>query len=157
MQGGTATEVGFDAKVLFQPQFSILDTVPKLDLGPDATRVFDYQEAWKALAHPEPVDYTRYECVCPSWDNTPRRGDASWVLHNSSPEAYQAWLELALRRALERPAAERLVFLNAWNEWAEGAHLEPDQRSGLAYLQATRRALERVGAFSLAHREMTPA
>ncbi len=155
--GWDSTEVGFDAKVLFQPQFSILDTVPKLDLGPDATRVFDYQEAWKALAHQEPVDYTRYECVCPSWDNTPRRGDASWVLHNSSPEAYQAWLELALRRALERPAAERLVFLNAWNEWAEGAHLEPDQRSGRAYLQATRRALERVGAFSLEHRQMTPA
>ena len=155
--GWDATEVGFDAKVLFQPQFSILDTVPKLDLGPDATRVFDYQAAWKVLAHPEPVDYTRYECVCPSWDNTPRRGDASWVLHNSSPEAYQAWLELALRRALERPAAERLVFLNAWNEWAEGAHLEPDERSGLAYLQATRRALERVGASGVAHREMIPA
>ena len=126
--GWDATDVGFDAKVLFQPQFSILDTVPKLDLGHDTTRAFDYQEAWKVLAQPEPVDYTRYECVCPSWDNTAPPGDTSWVLHNSSPEAYQSWLELALRRTLDRPAADRLVFLNAWNEWAEGAYLEPDQR-----------------------------
>jgi glycosyltransferase involved in cell wall biosynthesis len=155
--GWDATSVGFDAKVLFQPQFSILDTVPKLDLGPDATRVFDYQEAWKVLAHPDPVDYARYDCVCPSWDNTARRGDASWVLHNSSPEAYQAWLELALRRALDRPAAERLVFLNAWNEWAEGAYLEPDRRNGLAYLEATRRAREGVGAGGVTRRETVPA
>jgi hypothetical protein len=155
--GWDATDVGFDAKVLFQPQFSILDTVPKLDLGPDATRVFDYQEAWKVLAHPEPVDYTRYDCVCPSWDNTARRGDASWVLHNSSPDAYQAWLELALRRAMDQPEAERLVFLNAWNEWAEGAYLEPDQRHRLAYLEATRRARERVGALGEAQRETVPA
>ena len=88
-----------------------------------------------------PLRYHRYECVCPSWDNTARRGEDSWVLHNSTPEAYQEWLELAIRRTLERPGSDRLVFLNAWNEWAEGAHLEPDQRHGLAYLEATKRAL----------------
>jgi len=139
--GWDATTVGFDAKVLFQPQFSSLDTVPKLDLGPETMRVFDYQEAWKVLADPEPVDYPRYECVFPSWDNTARRGEDAWVLHNSSPEAYQEWLELAVSRTLERPGPDRIVFLNAWNEWAEGAHLEPDERHGLAYLEATRRAL----------------
>ena len=61
-------------------------------------------------------------------------------------EAYQEWLELAIRRTLERPGSDRLVFLNAWNEWAEGAHLEPDQQHGLAYLEATKRALERAAA-----------
>ncbi|HEY2325113.1 MAG TPA: glycoside hydrolase family 99-like domain-containing protein, partial [Thermoanaerobaculia bacterium] len=146
--GWDATRVGFDAKVLFQPQFSILDTVPKLDLGPEATRVFDYQEAWPILAEPDPVDYPRYDCVCPSWDNTARRGQESWVIHNSTPEAYQEWLELAIRRTLDRPQSEQLVFVNAWNEWAEGAHLEPDQRWGLSYLEATRRAVERT---SVAH------
>jgi glycosyltransferase involved in cell wall biosynthesis len=145
-EGWDARQVGFDGKVLFQPQFSILGRQPRLELGPEATRVFDYQEAWRALADPPPVGYERYECVFPSWDNTARRGDDSWVLHNSSPEAYQNWLELAIRRTLERPRRDRLVFLNAWNEWAEGAYLEPDQRYGLAYLEATRRALERASA-----------
>ena len=145
-EGWDATEVGFDAKVGFQPQFTVLDTVPKLDLGPETMRVFDYPEAWKVLADLKPVDYLRYECVCPSWDNTARRGADSWLLHNSTPEAYQEWLELAIRRTLERPPSQRLVFLNAWNEWAEGAHLEPDQQHGLEYLEATKRALERTSA-----------
>src|SRR5262249_47306635 len=122
-EGWDATQVGFDGKVLFQPQFSILGRQPRLDVGPTATRVYDYQQAWRALADPPPVDYHRYECVCPSWDNTARRGEDAWILHDSSPAAYQEWLELAIRRTLERPASDRLLFLNAWNEWAEGAHL----------------------------------
>ena len=102
-EGWDASQVGFDGKVLFQPQFSILGRQPRLDVGPATARVYDYQQAWRALADPPPVGYHRYECVCPSWDNTARRGEDAWVLHNSSPEAYQEWLELAIRRTLERP------------------------------------------------------
>ena len=145
-EGWDANQVGFDAKVLFQPQFSILGRQARLDVGPATARIYDYGQASRALADPPPVGYHRYECVCPSWDNTARRGTDSWVLHNSSPEAYQEWLELAIRRTLDRPGSDRLVFLNAWNEWAEGAYLEPDQRCGLAYLEATKRALERASA-----------
>jgi Glycosyltransferase WbsX/Glycosyl transferases group 1 len=143
-EGWDASHVGFDGKVLFQPQFSILGRQPQLGVGPEAARVYDYQRAWRGLADHSPVEYTRYECVCPSWDNTARRGEDAVILHNSSPEAYQEWLELAIRRTLERPKSDRLIFLNAWNEWAEGAHLEPDQRHGLAYLEATRNALSRI-------------
>jgi len=145
-EGWDASQVGFDGKVLFQPQFSILGRQPRLRLGPGTARVYDYRQACRALADPPPVDYHRYECVCPSWDNTARRGDDAWVLHNSSPAAYQEWLELAVRRTLEWPASDRLLFLNAWNEWAEGAHLEPDQQHGLAYLEATKTALKRAAA-----------
>jgi hypothetical protein len=149
-EGWDARQVGFDAKLLFQPQFSILARQLRLEVGPEATRVFDYQQAWRALADPAPVEYDRYECVFPSWDNTARRGEDAWVLHGSTPEAYQEWRELAIRRMLERPGSDRLVFLNAWNEWAEGAYLEPDQRHGLGYLQATRKALDRMSALSSA-------
>ena len=144
--GWDATEVGFDAKILFQPQFSILQTVPPLDVsGPESLRVFDYDDAWPVLSRPDPVSYRRYETVCVGWDNSPRAEERGWVLHNSTPEAYESWLQAAIERAQEEPPEHRLVFLNSWNEWAEGAHLEPDTLHGHAYLEATRSALETLG------------
>src|ERR1043165_8313219 len=141
--GWGATEVGFDAKILFQPQFSILNTVPRLEVdAPESLRVFGYEEAWRTLSDPEPVSYRRYETVCAGWDNSPRTREHGWLLHDSTPEAYEAWLRKAIDRAQQLPPDERFVFLNAWNEWAEGAHLEPDLLHGHGYLEATRRALE---------------
>lgn len=140
--GWDATQVGFDAKVLFQPQFSILRTVPRIPIpGNEEFQVYDYHEAWPVLANPEPVPYRRYDTVFPSWDNSPRRGEKAVVLHNSTPEAYEQWLRHAVAKARTQAPEHRIVFLNAWNEWGEGCHLEPDLPNGRAYLEATRRAL----------------
>jgi len=144
--GWDATAVGFDAKVLFQPQFSLLGTVPRLDVGSSRTRIFSYDDAWPVLAMPPPVSYPRFETVFPGWDNTARRGADAWVVHGNSPESYEAWLRLAVERALVRAPDERIVFVNAWNEWAEGAHLEPDRRHGRSFLEATRRVVAGAGA-----------
>lgn len=139
--GWDATRVGFDAKLLFQPQFSILSSVKRLHVPTSRLRCFDYEDAWPVLARPDPVPYLRYDTVFPSWDNTPRRGEEGWVLHNSTPEAYEKWLRFAVERTMARPSDQRVVFINAWNEWAEGAHLEPDRGCGRSYLDATGRAL----------------
>jgi lipopolysaccharide biosynthesis protein len=79
--------------------------------------------------------------VTPGWDNTPRRQDHGFALQRSTPGVFQAWLEqvIAQTRA-HRHGDERLVFVNAWNEWAEGAYLEPDQVFGHTYLEAVRNA-----------------
>jgi len=93
------------------------------------------------LAKPS-VDYKRFRCATPGWDNSPRRSGGATLLHDSTPEAYEAWLRALVRETQERrDGEERLLFINAWNEWAEGNHLEPDQRHGLAYLEATARSL----------------
>jgi len=139
--GWDATQVGFDAKVLFQPQFSLLGTVPRLDVGPSQTRVFDYDTAWPLLASPPPVAYPRFDTVFPGWDNSARRGEESWVVHGNTPASYEEWLRCAVNRTLTRPPDQRVVFINAWNEWAEGAHLEPDRKHGRGFLEATRRAV----------------
>ncbi len=145
--GWDATEVGFDAKVLFQPQFSLLAKTPRLRVGDlDALQIYDYERSWPMLADAPPVPYLRFETVFPGWDNSARRGSDAVVMHNSTPEAYGAWLRTAVERAVERRAPEPLVFVNAWNEWGEGAHLEPDVRHGRGYLEATRRALDTVRA-----------
>jgi len=141
--GWDATAVGFDAKVLFQPQFGkLMTSAPRIPIaGARDLQVYDYREAWKVFDSIDPVPYTRYECVCPSWDNTARVGDKAVVLHNAAPAHYEQVLQRAIDRARSRPADQRMVFINAWNEWAEGCHLEPDQRHGTAYLAATKRAL----------------
>ena len=145
--GWDATEVGFDAKVLFQPQFGWLMTHVANEYGriavPDQEelQVYDFDVVRVAVRDIEPVHYRRYETVFPSWDNSPRVGKRAVVMHNASPSGYGEWLSDAIGRARTEPSEHRIVFVNAWNEWAEGCHLEPDLRHGHAYLEATRRAL----------------
>lgn len=87
----------------------------------------------------------RFGTVTPSWHNTPRRQDDAYVFHRTSPGAFQAWLEAVVEYTREQNCGEeRIVFLNAWNDWAEGAHLEPDQRFGHGCLKAVPNALEHV-------------
>ena len=80
------------------------------------------------------------------WDNTARRSTlGSWTYWGLTPKTYKTWLKDII---LESKVIHKdnkdfdMVFVNSWNEWAEGSHLEPDCRYGYAYLQATREALE---------------
>ena len=80
--------------------------------------------------------------VCPSWDNTARRMERASFWINSSPEIYYHWLDIIVQRYKRTlQPQQRFVFINAWNEWAEGCHLEPDEKYGYAWLNATRLAL----------------
>jgi hypothetical protein len=95
--------------------------------------------------------YKRFPGVMTSWDNTPRKKKAGHVFIDATPEVYEMWLRHAVdvaRRTL--PEGERLVFVNAWNEWAEGAHLEPDRKNGRTYLEATRRVVAGQSGWRLA-------
>jgi lipopolysaccharide biosynthesis protein len=111
-----------------------------------AGHVYDYNRTkWSFLDELRELSSSRkvYPGVMPSWDNTARRRNQSSIWVNASPESYYDWLcqvSNFLRR--NRPHEEKLVFINAWNEWAEGCHLEPDQLFGYAWLNATRLALE---------------
>lgn len=90
------------------------------------------------------ADYRLFPGVCPSWDNEARNPRKGRSFFNANPVAFEDWLYRAGKRAQAAPPAERLVFVNAWNEWAEGAVLEPDRHNGFANLVAVRRALERL-------------
>ena len=86
--------------------------------------------------------YPLLRTVMPSWDNSPRRRERAHAFLNASPEVYGHWLQQMVRQTRQlKFGDERLVFINAWNEWAEGSSLEPDHERGHAYLQATARAL----------------
>lgn len=100
--------------------------------------VVDYSEVANFYLNAQPPPSEVFRCVFPSWDNTARRGNQSIVVIGSSPENYEFWLSGAIRTsASASPNKDSLVFINAWNEWAEGCHLEPDRRHGRGFLEAT--------------------
>jgi lipopolysaccharide biosynthesis protein len=137
--------LGFDAAAEFPPHgfapTRINQTVS--GLSPEFRGwVYEYEEAVRlSLQKPRP-SYIRYRGVMTSWDNTARRGADGHIYRGASPGAYESWLRAVIAETETRPQEEQLVFINAWNEWAEGAHLEPDQRDGHAWLEATARALK---------------
>jgi hypothetical protein len=139
------TPLGFDAAVEFPPhgiEGHRLDHRVS-DLHPEFQgKIHDYQDAVDfSLARPAPP-YRLHRCVMASWDNTPRRLLRAHVWHEATPAEYERWLRGVVEAASVDPNdPEPVVFINAWNEWAEGAHLEPDEAWGHAYLIATRRAL----------------
>jgi lipopolysaccharide biosynthesis protein len=139
------SDLGFDACVEFPPQGL---AVPCSKTAETITREgfvgvrYDYEATvLESICRPA-VNYKRHPCVFPSWDNTPRqplRGD-SFV--HATPEAFQVYVEEKLDEVTQQFVGdERLLFINAWNEWAEGTHLEPDEKFGHRWLEAVRDAV----------------
>jgi hypothetical protein len=138
---------GFDLAIEFPPHKlardlpNINDSLPALNpafrgFAIEYQAVVEMSKGW-----PEP-DFDLARGVFPGWDNEARKPQQGYLFAHRSPARYRDWLSFAIDYARRRPiAGEALVFVNAWNEWAEGAFLEPDRRNGYAYLQATRDAL----------------
>jgi hypothetical protein len=103
---------------------------------------YDYRKYSEDPRHNKYPGYKRFPCIMPSWDNSPRRklGNAAIFL-NSSPKLYFEWFNRLSRNYRPYSEEENFIFINAWNEWAEGAHLEPCQKWGKANLIATKKAL----------------
>lgn len=144
--GAEPSKYGFDASMEFPPhQMPAMTVVPDKMINPDFSGViYDYRDVALKYMSKNAPGYVRFRGVITSWDNTARRPNNSHIFAYSTPEVYQEWLEGVIAQTREQNCGdERIVFINAWNEWAEGAHLEPDQRFGHGYLKATNNALSR--------------
>ncbi len=148
-------DINFDAAVEFAPDWMSSGkrlqadsdlpgkAVGKLGSVCDQHEVYSYETLVDAMMSKELPAYQWFRCITPSWDNTARRSTGAKIYVGSSPQKYQAWLRAALDITNACQSGEqRIVFINAWNEWAEGNHLEPDVKHGHAFLEATRQALE---------------
>jgi lipopolysaccharide biosynthesis protein len=159
---GDPAKLGFDAAVEFAPDWllvgpSLAETARgmishRLGMKRGGLRIHDYQSVARRMTQKPPTSYQRFPCVTPSWDNSPRRQGDPLILRNSTPDAYGDWLRSASLTAPRTPGGDSLVFINAWNEWGEGAHLEPCQRWGRAYLEAHSRVRKSVAAIGTAER-----
>jgi O-antigen biosynthesis protein len=142
----TPSQLGFDAGAEFVPHRLpyLIDNALSTNLDGSHT-VYEYDDVAAAYLDRPATDWQRYPCVATGWDNTPRRqaGDA-FILRNATPDGYARWLNEAVSRQSQSEGGDGIVFVNAWNEWAEGAHLEPGVQWGRAYLEATRDVLRRL-------------
>jgi O-antigen biosynthesis protein len=143
-------EFGFDAALALAPNETVVSRMaPSIAPNPDcASTIYEYRDLVTASQSDRPAGYVRLPCVAPMWDNDARQPGTGVVFANSSPALYGEWLERACQDALEQPSSveKSVVFINAWNDWAQGAHLEPDRHFGYAYLQATADAVRKFPA-----------
>ena len=143
---------GLDGAIEFPPHKLAVDlpavnneiNISDPDFVGEVFRYDDLVTRSLAAAHP---DFPLIKTAVPSWDNDARRQGAGMTFTGSTPAKYEAWLRELIQLAEQRPFfGERLVCVNAWNEWCEAAYLEPDLHFGSAYLNATGRAVAGVAA-----------
>jgi lipopolysaccharide biosynthesis protein len=143
--------LGFDAAVEFQPDWRRIRASParlamrRVGRALGVSRfeptftTHDYGSLTRSALNAPSPSYPRFPCVTPGFDNSARRAKGAVILTDTSPERYGRWVAQTLQTT-----APELLFVNAWNEWGEGAHLEPCQRWGRGYLEAHRDAVARV-------------
>lgn len=138
-------EVGADALVEFPPHkfngiHSMPSKMPEFINKNFKGSIVDYSKVVTQSAKRKRPDFTLYRGVVPSWDNTARRQNTPTIFYGSSPELFADWLSYirAYTRDTFQNRDDKLMFVNAWNEWGEGCHLEPDQRWGFRYLEAVK-------------------
>jgi lipopolysaccharide biosynthesis protein len=136
-------ELGLDGSMGFPPHNHLWQWIPHEGLGVDerfAGNILSYgamaSDAEQRLRRGEPESH--YPGVMVAFDNAARRQWDSDVWYGTNPYTYRRWLAAAVGAVMDRENDDRIVFVNAWNEWAEGAVLEPTHRYGRTFLLATR-------------------
>jgi hypothetical protein len=137
-------EVEADSLVEFPPHkfngpVNVPDVVPPITNPAFVGGILDYRKIIAQSVHKAAPAFTYFRGILPGWDNTARRQDSPTTIIHSTPEWYTKWL--AYLRSYTRQYASNpdkaIIFVNAWNEWGEGCHLEPDVKWGLEYLEST--------------------
>jgi len=136
-------QFGFDSGLEFPPHNL---KVNKINMAlsyykPFKGRIYFYHDIANFYLNKKYPGGNVYRTVFPSWDNTSRAGNSATIIINGTPENYEYWLaQTMLQTTNEYQNWESFVFINAWNEWAEGCHLEPDRKFQRQFLEATLRA-----------------
>ncbi len=138
---------GFDACSEFAPG-SYLDSLENVTQNKEFVcevfqgKIYDYKEFVESKRYLRHSNKKIFSAVMPMWDNTPRKKNKGIILDGSTPDLYKQWLIDIIKETKENNIIDdRMIFINAWNEWAEGAYLEPDLKWKYEYLEATADAI----------------
>jgi hypothetical protein len=134
--GVDPSDIGFDAAMEFAPDWSCIDNYKsKPDLAPN-NYVHDYSTTVLNMALKPKPNYLMYRCVFPGWDNSPRKSKNAIIFEKKSIFAFKyLYLNMLDYTNKYLPNNAKFIFINAWNEWGEGCHIEPDKENGFAFLE----------------------
>ncbi len=155
-EGKDPSEINFDAAVSFQPNWRNnpkqigRNWVNRIFKNKKSSfyrnnNIFDYQK-YVEKNSTKRYKYNQLPCVMPGWDNSPRKGNNNATIYvHSSPKIFKLWVSQILKYWFWNDRDAPFLFINAWNEWAEGNHLEPCQKWGTKYLEVLK---EEIDAFN---------
>ena len=145
---------GFDAVLSFRPQLGVLPysftedfnlkrlvrNITKFGVINSKLRLYDYEEAIEIMRIVEPKTFDKIlPTVFLGWDNTARKGSSAIVMKGNTPDLFLEEIKRVYTKLNNSAENNNLIFINAWNEWAEGCHLEPDFRNNHSYLQVIKK------------------
>lgn len=138
---------GFDALSEFAPgpQLEYMEEISKTKDFVCETfygKVYDYKRFVEQQKYFKIKNPKLYRAVSPMWDNTARKMNKGTILDGATPDLYKAWLkDVIVETKQNKNLDDSFIFINAWNEWAEGTYLEPDLKWKYGYLEATKDAI----------------
>jgi len=146
-------DLGFDTAIEFQPsaknkpepEFSLVGKlynkigIKKVDF---LNAIYSYSALVEKASANLQIKDNVFPGITPMWDNAARRKSGATIFKGSTPELYGNWLKNIITKYKGSKAKTKFVFINAWNEWAEGNHLEPCQKWGKQYLEATKKEFD---------------
>ncbi len=133
---------GFDAALEFAPDWRLTHLLSAPEEKP---RIYDYVATVSKMIAKPTMPYPRFRCVFPGWDNSARYKKGATIFVNNSWAAFAYFLEATVKYTQKHMShIAPYFFINAWNEWGEGCHIEPDQQNGFAALQTIHRVLQKI-------------
>ncbi len=107
-----------------------------------AVEKYNYKKIMNKYFTEVDKDERVYPQLLAGWDRSPRSGRKAIIYYNSTPENFEEAARKAVETVKNKSDEHRIIFLNSWNEWGEGAYMEPDQEYGKGKIEALRRVLE---------------
>jgi lipopolysaccharide biosynthesis protein len=136
-------EIGFDASMEFAPDWQCIDTEKSIINKKNDNRTHDYLTLVENMSMKPDRNFPWFRCVTPCWDNSPRKNKSATTFINNTPFEFEQFFYRAITFTKKKITEDsQFVFINAWNEWGEGCHLEPDKKNGYAYLEAIKNVLD---------------
>ena len=102
----------------------------------------DYDYTWQRILELRPISNApkMIPCAFTDWDNTPRHKERGYLFQGVSPDKFKSYFKQLIDNTKKYYDTD-MIFVFAWNEWAEGGYLEPDEKNGFAFLEAIRDSL----------------